>query len=287
MCVWSLNTLTGCVLIRFRIALLFLTVLSPEGCAAQKATPSLPSEELQGEDMRRHRKMLLDEEDELSVEEELKADLERIKHHREMDTTTTTKPPPKNVVLDAGKEVGMGFWNGLLAPFRLAKDLTKRPGHTVDMAIASTVMTTSKLRNALAATIKWENAGHHWRELFRDMIRASTFHPGRQEEIERLVRLKKAQVSQNSLHVSEHANQQAERRVESALRAGESRREEERREFQKQKERYEKYKQMREQSRADTAEASAAGSNGQDNAESGTGEQPLPAVHGENKDAGQ
>ncbi|KEP62451.1 UNVERIFIED_CONTAM: hypothetical protein HHA_208550 [Hammondia hammondi] len=226
-------------------ALLFLTVLAPEGCAAQKATPSLPSEELQGEGMRSRKKMLLDEKDEVSVEEELKADLERIKHHREMNTTTTTKPPPKNVILDAGKEVGMGFWNGLLAPFRLAKDLVKRPGQTVDMARASTSMTTSKLENALAATIKWENAGHHWRELFRDMIRASTLHPGRQKEVERLARLKKAQMSQDLLQVSEGANQQAERRVQFALRAEESRREEERREFQKQKERYKNIQQLR------------------------------------------
>ncbi|CBZ49832.1 conserved hypothetical protein [Neospora caninum Liverpool] len=269
------------------VAVSFAAVLVPEKCAASMAMSRLPSQGLEGTGLPSSMETLLDEEEMMSTEEELKSELRRIKQYRDMNTTTTTKPPPKNIVVDAGKEAGMGFWNGLLAPFRLARDLVTKPRETVNFANASTALTMSKLRDAAVATVKWENVGRHWREFFRDLVRAATMHPGRQRELERVARLEKANIPKEVLYASESAREEAERRIQLALRSNESKREEELREIQKQKERYEKYKKMKEQESANAAKTSVTESRGQGSEASGTKEQTSNVGGGGRHNGGQ
>ncbi|PHJ25616.1 transmembrane protein [Cystoisospora suis] len=190
----------------------------------------------------------LPEDRDFDLKEELKADLERIKRQRDASSTTTTKAPPQNIVLDAGKEVGMGVWHAFTAPFRLVKNLVVHPRRTISAAAASAGVTFSKLGTAVRASIQGdEGAGRAWREAGRDFVRAATMHPDRERDLHKVAALASAeQAHQNVVHMrsSSHDQAVADERLKHMLGYNESKSEEIRKEVEQQRQRYLRYQDM-------------------------------------------
>ncbi|PFH31805.1 hypothetical protein BESB_022970 [Besnoitia besnoiti] len=266
--------------VSFLVAVLLVAAASmPDACVGAPGARRSSKEKLSSEDRIRSLESFLREDDELAGNEELQQELSRVKMYFNLYTTTTTKPPPQNIVLDAGKEISMGVWNGLLAPFRLFKNLLTKPTTTMEAAAMSGGMTMSKLGHALRATVSSEeSSGRHWRELGRDLVRAATMHPERQRELERLSRIHKAQMLQAGIYRTDAEQEEADRRLKIAMGYDEKKKAEALREYGKQKERYLKYQKLREQEAA-----AAAGKVNADQREAGEG--PREAAHGQDEAA--